>query len=78
MKQNNGNPDEYIGCVLNKGFINNFMKLGLWRGKRTLKQWELDRQQDGHHERLKNIRPTSCELDWEPLTLNPNKRLMKQ
>lgn len=52
------------------------MKAALWHGKRPIKQWELDRQLDSHQERLRNVRPSTHEWDWQPYTLNHNKRFM--
>ena len=54
------------------------MKTSLYRGKKTLNNWEQSRKSDYHHERLKNIRPHSQDFDWEPYTLNQNKKMMQQ
>lgn len=48
------------------------------RGKKSMSKWEVDRKAEGHQERLRSIRPVSCDFDWEPPTLNQNKRLMQQ
>ena len=54
------------------------MKTALWRGKRNLKKWEQDKNLGGHMERLRSVRPISCDFDWEPPTLNQNKKMMQQ
>lgn len=38
----------------------------------------MERQLDGHLERLRQVRPTSCDPEWLPPTLNQNKKLMLQ
>ena len=54
------------------------MRAAMWRGKKTLRRWEDEKQKDGHLGRLRSMRPTSCDLDWAPPTLNHNKKLMQQ
>ena len=54
------------------------MKTSLYRGKKALNNWEQSRKFDNHLDRLKNIRPGSQDFDWEPYTLNPNKKMMQQ
>ena len=54
------------------------MKTSLYRGKKALNNWEQSRKFDHHQERLKNIRHLSQDLDWEPHTLNQNKKMMQQ
>lgn len=54
------------------------MKASLWRGKKTMTKWEMDRKRDNHFERLKQARPTSCDPEWEPHVLNQQKKLRLQ
>lgn len=54
------------------------MRATFWRGKKSMKRWEIEKQIDGHLERLKQVRPVSCDPDWVPPTLNQNKKLRIQ